>query len=39
MVIHVRRGKGNKDRYVLLGETMLTRAGLKNLDKPEVGLK
>jgi integrase/recombinase XerD len=24
MVIHVRRGKGNKDRYVLLGETMLT---------------
>jgi integrase/recombinase XerD len=24
MLIHVRRGKGNKDRYVLLGETMLT---------------
>jgi site-specific recombinase XerD len=23
MLIHVRRGKGNKDRYVLLGETML----------------
>lgn len=24
MLIHVRGGKGNKDRYVLLGETMLT---------------
>jgi site-specific recombinase XerD len=24
MLIHVRRGKGNRDRYVLLGETMLT---------------
>ena len=24
MRIHVRRGKGNRDRYVLLGETMLT---------------
>jgi site-specific recombinase XerD len=24
MLIHIRRGKGNKDRYVLLGETMLT---------------
>jgi len=24
MLIHVRRGKENKDRYVLLGETMLT---------------
>jgi integrase/recombinase XerD len=24
MLIHVRRGKGNKDRYVLLGKTMLT---------------
>lgn len=24
MLIHVRRGKGSKDRYVLLGETMLT---------------
>jgi site-specific recombinase XerD len=24
MLIPVRRGKGNKDRYLLLGETMLT---------------
>ncbi len=24
MLIHVRRGKGSRDRYVLLGETMLT---------------